>query len=98
MGVAVGILFLSHLEFEICLGVFLPPLPVSNERLTNRTSTTKVNNIFILIILIILANYECYDEDVFVKVKCLFLAAMRDGNFGKLFSYIAELELNAMEI
>ena len=25
-GVAVGILFLSHLEVEICLGVILPPL------------------------------------------------------------------------
>ena len=39
-GVAVGILFLSHLEVEICLGVCLPP--ISNVRLKNRISNTKV--------------------------------------------------------
>ena len=39
MGLAVGSLFLSHLEVEIYLEVFSP---ISNVRLKNRISNTKV--------------------------------------------------------
>jgi len=43
--VAVGILFLSHLEVEICMRGILTPPPISNERLKNRISTIKVERV-----------------------------------------------------